>query len=577
MDDRRSSEGATVAIRPYAFGLGLAVILILGAWLRFDGLAERDVWLDESCTFYAVHNLFDWPTDGPNPWRELAHTPYVFLLHLWTRIWGETASGMRSFSALVGCLTVLAIGLIGTRLGGRRVGLISAALAACHPLHVYYSHEARVYALWALEAAVCVYMLHGAGRTLRTRWWVAYGLLAWIIVLTHYYALLWLPATVAVILVADDRRRALRQWLVTHALLAVSLIPLVWFVILPHAEGGPKVWLREVWQDYPGVLAVPKSLWAMLPSGGYPDYLGTLHVAAEAAGDLISPVAGHLALWAPAVLVCVLLFASGVVGAGRDGRSDQPAGRGRDREAGVRLAGETLFLLCVSLLFLLVALLYSWLAGPAYVVGRYDLIAFPGLTIGVAMLIEMVTRRCRTGDWKRLLILWGTTLALSGCGLMTIFAARSVPLGHEQVERSRRIVSRVNEDDLVVSLGLYRWFMAYEWHRIGFSPRIISFPPAHDRQMCWDNAEAELADAEQIAADVAQVAHAIEQALTDGTQVWLLAHGEPTGPRWEVDRRFYARLRELNIEARLADEWLGLAELVREPEDATAPHDSDDR
>jgi hypothetical protein len=236
-----------------------------------------------------------------------------------------------------------------------------------------------------------------------------------------------------------------------------------------------------------------------------------------------------------------------------------------------------LFLLCVSLLFLLVALLYSWLAGPAYVVGRYDLIAFPGLTIGVAMLIEMVTRRCRTGDWKRLLILWGTTLALSGCGLMTIFAARSVPLGHEQVERSRRIVSRVNEDDLVVSLGLYRWFMAYEWHRIGFSPRIISFPPAHDRQMCWDNAEAELADAEQIAADVAQVAHAIEQALTDGTQVWLLAHGEPTGPRWEVDRRFYARLRELNIEARLADEWLGLAELVREPEDATAPHDSDDR
>jgi hypothetical protein len=325
------------------------------------------------------------------------------------------------------------------------------------------------------------------------------------------------------------------------------------------------LWLREVWQGYPGILAVPKSLWAMLPSGGYPGYLGTLHVAAEAAGNLVSPVAGHLALWAPAVLVCVLLFTSGIVGTGRD------------REAGGRLAGEALFLLCMSLLFLLVALLVSWLTAPAYVVGRYDLIAFPALTIGIALLIEMVTRRCRIGDWKRLLVLWGTTLALSGCGLVTVLAARSVSLGHEQVERSRRIVSRVSESDLVVSLGLYRWFMAYEWHRIGYRPRVISFPPAHDRQMCWDNAEAELASPEQIAADVAQVTDAIEHALTDGTRVWLLAHGEPTGPRWEVDRRFYARLRELNIEARLADEWLGLAELVRAPRETVAPPDSDDR
>jgi hypothetical protein len=568
MEFQPETDRHAVRISPELFVYGLTALVLAGALLRFDGLTDRDIWLDESCTFYAVHHLLDWPADGPDPQRELAHMPYFLLLHGWTRLLGETAWGMRSLSALAGTLTILAVGLVGAWLGGRRVGLISAALAAVHPLHVYYSQEARAYALWALEATICLYVLYRTARALRPRWWVVYGLLAWLIVLTHYYALLWLPATVAVILVAEDRRRCLRQWLLTHVLLGVSMIPLIWLAVLPHAETGPQVWLTEIWRGYPGILAVPRSLWALLPSGGYPSYLGTLDAVPQVVGGVAGIMASQAILWGPA-LVAVLLLAGGLLWSRSsearvtDGDMEPHPLTGGPRDARAPIARTALYLLCVSFLFLLVALVHSLLAGPAYAVGRYDLIAWPSLIVAIALLIEEAARRWPRGTWQRPAIALGAACLLCGCGLTTSLAARSVPAGSEQAERADRIVSKVGEGDLVISLNLYRWFMAYEWHRMGFQPQVISFPPAHDRQMCWDDAPAELDNPGQIAADVAAVTGVIQQALADGRRVWLLAHGEPAGPRMAVDMHLYGRLRDLGIDIQpVEDETLGLAGLV---------------
>lgn len=96
----------------------------------------------------------------------------------------------------------------------------------------------------------------------RRVWWFWYGVVAWLLVLTHYYALLWLPATAAVVLIAENRRQAFRRWLVTHALLGVALVPAYVFLIHPHSATGPKLWLREIWTGYPPALAMLRSLWA---------------------------------------------------------------------------------------------------------------------------------------------------------------------------------------------------------------------------------------------------------------------------------------------------------------------------
>ena len=212
MRDRQSSHTEAGPGTRRATFWGLVVLLTAtGAWLRFESLTARELWFDESCTFYAAHRLLDWPADGPDLRKEVAHTPYFLLLHFWLSAFGETAWGLRSLSAVLGCLAIPVLAGVGARFGGRGVGLVTGILAALHPLHIYYSQEARVYTLWALEAALGLYALHIAARALRGRWWLVYGTITWLTVLTHYYTLLWLPGTMAALIVTSDRRRFLRQ------------------------------------------------------------------------------------------------------------------------------------------------------------------------------------------------------------------------------------------------------------------------------------------------------------------------------------------------------------------------------
>ncbi len=546
MRERQRGPGTGRTLVVPLFTVGLVVILAMAAWVRFSGLADRELWFDESCTFYASHHLLDWPTSGPDPRHELAHIPYFFLLHLWTRLAGETAWGLRSFSVVLGCLGVLGIGLTGTRMAGKRVGLIAAALAALHPLHVYYSQEARVYTLWTAEAGLALYLLYTAATTLRARWWVVYAVTTWLTVATHYYTLLWLPASIMAVLVASDRRRFLQQWLCTHVALALALTPMIWWLVVPLSEGGPKPWLREMWQGYPPAWAIPKSLWALLPVGGYPDYLGTLAAASHVVESRLGTTVAHIVLFGPAAFMAVVGFT--VLRRTASNTPGQP--------------GLLLFLAGHTIVFLLTAFCYSLIAGPVYIVGRYDLAAWPAVIIGVAALIDADAGRFRWSRRAHLGMCTAMTAALLACSMVTLTGARAVPVNNQMGERAKRIAAAVGPDDLVVSVAMYRWFMTHEWHQLDFHPEVVSFPPIHDRQLCWDNPEAEVADQARLVGDIAEMVGRIVRTLADGRRVWLIAHGEPTGPRWNVDQHFFAALPDAGIEVRPHDEWAGLAELI---------------
>ena len=84
----------------------------------------------------------------------------------------------------------------------------------------------------------------------------------------------------------------------------------------------------------------------------------------------------------------------------------------------------------------------------------------------------------------------------------------------------------------------------------------------HDRQLCWYNADAELADPAGIEKGVSDVAHSIEEALAHGRRVWLLVPRDPAGARWEVDRNLFKRLAEMGVDVQPVDEALGLGRLV---------------
>ncbi|HEU0317212.1 MAG TPA: glycosyltransferase family 39 protein, partial [Solirubrobacteraceae bacterium] len=130
-------------------------LTLAAAALRFATLGQQSFWFDEASTGRLMRmglgSMIRALPDGES-------TPplYYVLAWVWTRAFGTGEVGLRSLSALAGTLTVLAVYAAAARLFDRRAGLAAAALATFSPLLIWYSQEARAYALLVLLSAASV-------------------------------------------------------------------------------------------------------------------------------------------------------------------------------------------------------------------------------------------------------------------------------------------------------------------------------------------------------------------------------------------------------------------------------------
>src|SRR3954463_7067423 len=132
--------------------IALVALILLGAGLRFATLDLQSYWYDEAVTVGLVR------MDLPGMLSAIYHhesTPplYYVLAWGWAKLFGTGEVGLRSLSALIGTASIPVFYAAARELVSRRVGLAVAALAAVNPLLVWYSQEARAYALLALLCA----------------------------------------------------------------------------------------------------------------------------------------------------------------------------------------------------------------------------------------------------------------------------------------------------------------------------------------------------------------------------------------------------------------------------------------
>lgn len=531
-----------------------ALALLMAVIVRLDGLTDRELWIDEACTSHWVEHLFDLSSSA-TPWHEPAHLPYFLLLRILRPVLGGDALGLRLPSVLFGVITVILVGRACGRWFGPRAGVIALLLGAVHPLHVYYSQEARAYALWTLLITIATTQLVSAAIHARRRSWIAYGATIVLAVLTHYYTLIWIPATVVGAMLAPARRRFIRQWLVAHVAIGLALAPIGIVLIRPYLNTGAEDWKARMWRETPPALAIPKSLWALMPAGGYPRaYLAPLAVAADASPVASTPTAAATIRWLPSVmaLIVVTIAARGLRAATR---RDASAPANDDDVLRARLFG---FLMVLPLAYLAVAWLTTWRLGRGYLVGRYDIAAWSAVIIVLAAAIDQVAR-----GLARPLIGALIAAAMASCGAATIAGYRALPVENATRGRAARVASIVGEHDLLVSVGMYRWFMAHEWDAVGFSPEIRSFPAAHDQQMCWRNVDVESGRIGPLTDEAAALTAEIMARIERGQRVWLVAASDPADRAWAIDELLFRQLRLSEIEVRPIDEWAGLAELVR--------------
>jgi len=218
----------------------VAALTALGALLRFPTLGAQSFWLDEATTVRLVG--FDLGGLLSAVTREEVTPPLYYLMAwAWAGLLGPGEVGLRSLSALLGTALVPVAYLVARELAGRRTALLTCALVAVSPLLVWYSQEARSYALLALLGALSLlFFLRAArsgGQGADLAGWALASALA---LATHYFAL-FLVAGEAVWMLAVLRRRSV--------LAAVGAVGLAGLALLPTAlaqQAGPGVeWIGQ--------------------------------------------------------------------------------------------------------------------------------------------------------------------------------------------------------------------------------------------------------------------------------------------------------------------------------------------
>ena len=221
----------------------VAALTVAGAALRFSTLDLQSFWHDEAVTVGRVldPNLFT--TLGHVPSSEATPPLYYVLAWAWTKLFGSGEVGIRSLSAVLGTATIPVAWWAGRALVTRAVALGAAALVAVSPYMVWYSQEARAYALLVLLCGVSLALFAQALRRPGARWLVWWAIASALALLAHYFAVFVVaPELAALLWLVPERRRAVLGAGAAVAAVGIALVPLA----VHQADRGHDGWIAQI-------------------------------------------------------------------------------------------------------------------------------------------------------------------------------------------------------------------------------------------------------------------------------------------------------------------------------------------
>ncbi|MEE8523929.1 MAG: glycosyltransferase family 39 protein, partial [Thermoanaerobaculia bacterium] len=518
MDGRSTSAGGAVGRTELA---ALASLTAAALALRLVHLTRFELFVDEAATWW-----FATLTAGGRLAEQMALEPtpplyYAFVGAL-MRGFGDSDLVMRLPSAVFGAATIPAVYWLGRSLFQRRVGWIAALLLSVHPLHVFYSREARVYPLLLLLTVLLLWTLWQALAADRIRWWIASGSVLVAITYCHFYGLfLVLMAAVAVLLLARDRRARWRG-LVTVALAGAAFSPYL-VVTFPHLRQSGAAWSIETfYRDLPEEKRLGRVLEQQLVGADYHAYLRHLDRPPTPAPLRMASLLAQIFLLAWAAC-----------------RGPMKARIAEHRRA----LG---FMLLAWLLPLLVpwAITHSW--RPIFHSGRHDVYTLGALTVLLAVGLDALSRSSRRWRWAAVV---AAAVLVAGAGHRLYWMHR-VPATQEARRAGAWIAANAGSGDLVVATGIRRLVTEHYTRLAGGEVSFESFPRATDDHPGWSDVMTLMEDQPALHREARRRVAALASSTREAgpfEQVFLLLRtyrstADAVSATWLVDRHLVENL-----------------------------------
>lgn len=222
--------------------------------LRAADMMGRSLWLDDGVTLLRLASswtdnllnivyLYDTPTIDTHP------PLYFVMLRIWVIFAGRSEFALKWMSVLAGVLVVPLTYALARRMFTPATGILAGLAALLSPAIQWYSHDIRMYTLVVVLSTLTTYAMvrlikpRPTDRWIRLRLhaWIAWGILTFLSISTHYSFLGLGLAHLVFIGVMLLRRMALdneavRMRLIRRMAAAGAVIAVICVVLLPFAQ-----------------------------------------------------------------------------------------------------------------------------------------------------------------------------------------------------------------------------------------------------------------------------------------------------------------------------------------------------
>lgn len=266
-------------IKRNSYYVVLAIIICVGAILRFLQLELKPLWLDEILTALfslgksyqdipinivftplGLNKLFSLNPDAncnlisQNLINQSTHPPLYFCLNNWWLTLFKNSNysliwQLRAFPAIIGLLTIVAIYYLNRLAFSAEIGLMSAAIMAVSPFGVYLSQEARHYTLPILLITLSLIALIKIQKELEQQKVILKTWIIWIVInaisfYVHYFSFISYAAQIGTILVLVYKFKIKKYWQIFIYILLPIVLFTPWLSILTkHSTSSKTDWL----------------------------------------------------------------------------------------------------------------------------------------------------------------------------------------------------------------------------------------------------------------------------------------------------------------------------------------------
>lgn len=196
-------------------------ILLIGGIIRLYDPAFRSLWGDEAHSIYsALHFSYD------NLLHDSHFPLYFLLLSIWIKIFGCTEFVLRSFSILIGVVSLFVFFLITRDWFDDDISLIALLLMATSPLAIMHSQEIRMYGLLMMFSMLSCWTFWKLAKKPSILDFGWYFIATILLLLTHIYAcLIFLCQIIYALYLAIYKKKGLKI-LSLQSLIAILVAPL---------------------------------------------------------------------------------------------------------------------------------------------------------------------------------------------------------------------------------------------------------------------------------------------------------------------------------------------------------------